>query len=130
MSIHLPHCDTFKFYKFFVAKHTMSVNNTAKTFGPISSLKRQNMWKRIAELEEKQQLYESEMAHYSQLIQDYKAYIATFNGNYWEDDTIHRGEAYRRHWFYCAWKEQYEELSHKLTQIISDISIIKSELAF
>jgi hypothetical protein len=108
----------------------MSVNNTAKAFGPISGLKRQNMWKRIAELEEKQQLYESEMAHYSQLIHDYKAYIALFNGNYWEDDTIHRDEAYRRHWYYCIWKERHEELSQKLTQIISDISIIKTDLEF
>ena len=101
----------------------MSVQATIGVFNP-----QENIQECIIELEEKRDLYESEMAYYSGLIQEYKAYIATFNGNYWEDDTIHRDEAYRRHYFYCLWRETYEDLRQQLTQIISDISIMKTDL--
>jgi hypothetical protein len=57
-------------------------------------------------LEKQIQDYESKIVYYQTEIRNYESHIAMFGGRYWEDDTVHRKEAQRRHERYIQLKKE------------------------
>lgn len=89
---------------------------------------REDLYALIAQLEFSKKMYESDMTYYGEKIREYEAYLSLVSGCYWEDDSINRYEAQRRHQNYIIYKESYPELLKTYNSITSELTLAYANL--
>jgi hypothetical protein len=82
---------------------------------------------RIAQLEQQRDIYESDVKYYGEKIQEYESYLSSVGGWYWEDDTINRDEAKRRHETYKFHCSVFPELLETFVNIKRELRAMYEE---
>lgn len=89
----------------------------------------EDLYADIAQLEFVKKMYEPDIAFYQKKISEYEEYLSLFGGRYWEDDTVHRDEAQKRHEIYIETKNSMPELIENYARIVADLSANYEKLA-
>jgi hypothetical protein len=102
---------------------------TAADFVPPSIAEtREDLYALIAQLEFSKKMYEPDVAYYGEKIREYEAYLSLVSGRYWEDDSVNRYEAKRRHQNYLLYKGAYPEILEIYNSITCELTLAYAKL--